>query len=198
MRKDIFSSKGIKVATVKLPDWKQASPSLLAQAIRVYASNSKAGLASVKTRGEVRISKRKIYRQKGTGGARHGAKSAPIFVGGGVAHGPRPGKRILSLPKRLKGLALSGALWAKAEGDEIAVIRGLSKVAKTADAKRLLLKLAGVRGQKTEKITFVLPSSSGGAFRNIAGAKVKQFVNLNAADVFFGGYLIFDEGVFLK
>jgi len=76
-------------------------PSLLAQAVRVYEDRMHPGLSKVKTRSEVAKSTRKIYKQTGTGGARHGAKSAPIFVGGGVAHGPKGVKRLLSLSKKL-------------------------------------------------------------------------------------------------
>ena len=63
---------------------------LMAQAVRVYLANQRRGTLKTKSRGEVAISTRKIYRQKGTGRARHGAASAPIFVGGGIAFGPKP------------------------------------------------------------------------------------------------------------
>ncbi len=62
---------------------------LLAQAVRVYLANQREGSAHTKTRGEVEGSTRKVYRQKGTGRARHGAVRAPIFVGGGITFGPR-------------------------------------------------------------------------------------------------------------
>ena len=74
----------------------KANSTLLAQAIRVYGSNSHQKTSKVKTRGEVDGSTRKIYRQKGTGNARHGAKYAPIFVGGGIAHGPTGILKLLS------------------------------------------------------------------------------------------------------
>jgi large subunit ribosomal protein L4 len=73
---------------------------LLAQAVRVYLANQRQGNASTQTRGEVVGSTRKIYRQKGTGRARHGAIKAPIFVGGGVAHGPHPHDFGLDFPKK--------------------------------------------------------------------------------------------------
>lgn len=66
-----------------------ANPTLLAQAVRVYLSNLRQGTSRAKTRGEVNRTKRKWYKQKGTGNARHGARSANIFVGGGAAHGPK-------------------------------------------------------------------------------------------------------------
>jgi len=90
---------------------KEVSPALLAQAIYVYQENSHAGTSKVKTRGEVDFTKKKVYKQKGTGNARHGAKSAPIFVGGGVVFGPRGLKLATkSLNKKMKLKALLGAL----------------------------------------------------------------------------------------
>lgn len=89
----------------------KVSDHLLAQAIYIYQSNSHQDTSQVKTRGEIVASKRKIYKQKGTGGARHGALSAPIFVGGGIAHGPtglRPKRKKLN--QKMKQKALVGAL----------------------------------------------------------------------------------------
>ena len=104
-----------KVQTQSQPDLsvfnKEVAPSLLAQAIYVYQENSHVGVSKVKTRGEINLTKHKAYKQKGTGGARHGAKSAPIFVGGGVVFGPR-GLDLSpkSLNKKMKIKALLGAL----------------------------------------------------------------------------------------
>ena len=104
-----------KLATTSQPDISifnhTVSPSLLSQAIYVYQENSHIGTSKVKTRGEIDLTKRKVYKQKGTGNARHGAKSAPIFVGGGVVFGPRGLKlKPKSLNKKMKLKALLGAL----------------------------------------------------------------------------------------
>jgi large subunit ribosomal protein L4 len=104
-----------KVLTQSQPDLsvfnKEVAPALLAQAIYVYQENSHVGVSKVKTRGEINLTKHKAYKQKGTGNARHGAKSAPIFVGGGVVFGPR-GLKLTpkSLNKKMKIKALLGAL----------------------------------------------------------------------------------------
>ncbi|HOX96276.1 MAG TPA: 50S ribosomal protein L4 [Candidatus Woesebacteria bacterium] len=89
----------------------EVSPKLLAQAIYVYQENSHAGTSKVKTRGEINLTKHKAYKQKGTGNARHGAKSAPIFVGGGIVFGPQ-GLKLApkSLNKKMKIKALMGIL----------------------------------------------------------------------------------------
>src|SRR3989339_216040 len=101
----VFSIDGKEKKTIELNknifDVK-VSPSLLAQAVRVYLANQRAGTASSKTRSEVVGSTRKIYRQKGTGKARHGSLKAPIFVGGGVVGGPKPRDFSLKINKKQK------------------------------------------------------------------------------------------------
>src|SRR4030067_2701068 len=66
----------------------KANPALVTQALRIYQSNQRQVTRKVKTRGEIDRTTQKVWRQKGTGRARHGSRRAPIFVGGGVAHGP--------------------------------------------------------------------------------------------------------------
>ncbi len=89
----------------------EVSPKLIAQAIHIYQENSHRGTSKVKTRGELNISKHKVYKQKGTGNARHGAKSAPIYVGGGVVFGPTGLKSApKSFNQKMKVKALLGML----------------------------------------------------------------------------------------
>lgn len=101
---------------------------LLAQAVRVYLANQRYGGASTKTRGEVEGSTRKIYRQKGTGKARHGGIRAPIFVGGGIAFGPKPQDYSLKFPKKMKRQALASALSAQLKGGNILIVEGFEKM----------------------------------------------------------------------
>ena len=82
-----------------------------------YRANRRTGSANTKTRGEVRGTKKKMYKQKGTGNARHGAKTAPIFVGGGVVFGPKPRDYSKTVNKKTRKLAFQRALGARiAEG----------------------------------------------------------------------------------
>src|SRR6266404_5428662 len=97
----------------------KVNKALLAQAVRVYLANQRQGNASTKTRGEVDGSTAKIYRQKGTGRARHGSKRAPIFVKGGIVFGPKPRDFSLSLPQKMKRKALFSALSAKVKDKEV-------------------------------------------------------------------------------
>ena len=97
----------------------ESNPKLIAQYVRVYHANQRQGTSSTKTRGEVRGSTRKIYRQKGTGKARHGDIKAPIFVGGGVVGGPQPGKHSLKLNKKQIKKSLFTALSLKFNAGDI-------------------------------------------------------------------------------
>lgn len=99
-----------KIAVPKIMFGQEMNQQVLSQAVRVYQANEREYSASVKTRGEVQGSTRKIYKQKGTGRARHGAVRAPIFVHGGIAHGPKLKSTKLKLPKKMKTLALCCAL----------------------------------------------------------------------------------------
>ncbi len=87
------------------------SPALISQAIYVYQANSHRGVSKVKSRSEVTATSKKVYKQKGTGGARHGSKSAPTYVGGGVVFGPLGlGTPLKSFNKKMKLKALAGIL----------------------------------------------------------------------------------------
>lgn len=111
--------------TLTIDDAKAANLTLLeeegkgSQAVHdlvvAYQANRRSGTACAKTRGEVAGNNKKMYRQKGTGNARHGTKKAPIFVGGGVVFGPRPRDYSKAVPKKVRKLALRRAL-----GDRIA------------------------------------------------------------------------------
>jgi len=123
---------------------------LLAQAVRVYLSNQRQATAKTKTRSEVVRTKKKWFRQKGTGNARHGARTANIFVGGGTVHGPTGTQNYdLKLTAKMKQQALISALCAQAANtfvnDDLAKADGKTKSAikilgdKLVDNKRLLL-----------------------------------------------------------
>src|SRR3989337_4248642 len=101
---------------------KKVKPVILAQAVRVWLSNQRAANAKTKTRTEVSKTTAKMYKQKGTGRARHGSYSAPIFVGGGVAHGPTGGENWkLKLPAKMTKKALLGALSIRAREKKLIV-----------------------------------------------------------------------------
>ena len=110
---DVIEADGKPSGSVKLPKElfsAHINPMLMAQAIRVYLANQRVGSASTKKRGEVEGSTRKIYRQKGTGRARHGSIRAPIFVGGGIVFGPKPHSYKLKFSSSMRRAALASAL----------------------------------------------------------------------------------------
>lgn len=195
-----YTVKGVKQPVFTLPKIFEAkgNPRFLAQAIRVYEDRTHAGLAKVKTRAEVNRTKKKVYKQKGTGGARHGSRSAPIYVGGGVAHGPKGIKRQLSLPRSLRLKALSVIISSKVKNGEIVVVDGISKLNKTKDANNLLNKLSK---EGVKKFTFVLDEKNLGlkkVLRNLKNVNLIPGKNLNAYEAFLGGLLVFDKEIFAK
>lgn len=114
----------------------KVKPQLLAQAIRVWLSNQRKASAKTKTRGEISKTTAKMFRQKGTGRARHGSYAAPIFVGGGIAHGPSGEQNYkMTLPAKMRRLALLGALSVQATAGKIKIITGASKA--TGKTKQL-------------------------------------------------------------
>lgn len=200
---DVYSARGTKKGKTSLPkDWKEGSNiKLLAQAIRVYEDRKHPGLSKTKSRGEVSLSGRKIWAQKGTGRARHGARSAPIFVGGGTTHGPKGVKRRLFLPKKMRKKALAVALTQKSKEGNLVVVEGISSLKKTKEGKNLLEKIKKGLGKKTtpKRTTFVLAEDkkeASLALRNLKDVGVVSYNKLNAHTVFFGGLLVVDKGVF--
>jgi len=194
---DVYSASTGKKTSMSLPKEYEVKPNkkLLAQAIHVYRSRSHIGISKVQTRGEVSLTKAKWYKQKGTGRARHGAQSAPIFVGGGQAHGPKGVKRVLTLPKKMKKAALLTSITLKAKDGKLSVVNGLAKVTKTKDAQKLVdvisnKKITLVVGEKSEK--------TARAFRNIKNVKLVNFNNLNAYKVYLANNLVMDKSVLTK
>ena len=198
-----YSLKGSKLEDTTLPKefGEKENLLLLAQAVRVYEERSHIGFAKTKTRSEVNRTTKKIYKQKGTGGARHGARSAPIYVGGGTAHGPKPIRRVLTLPKKMVKLALAQALSSKLSQKQIIVISGIDKLAKTKDVGEFIKKVSKAEGIKSKKFTFILSEKNIPAKRylkNLEGIKIDIYRDLNVFNVLFGGTLVFDNGIFAK
>jgi large subunit ribosomal protein L4 len=115
---------------------------ILQRMVRYQLSKRQQGTHDVKTRSEISRTTKKMYKQKGTGGARHGAMSAPQFRGGGRAHGPTPRSHAHDLPKQVRALALRHALSSKIKTNSIIVLDDLvASVAKTSVLKAQFTKL---------------------------------------------------------
>lgn len=212
---NILNTKAEKTGTMKLPEeifGVKVSPQLLAQAVRVYLANQRTARARVKTRGEIRGSRIKIWRQKGTGRARHGDKYAPIFVGGGIAHGPKGTLKRLVMPKKMRKKALFGALSGKVKEKQFLVVEGLVKIKpKTKEMAQVLKRLTqGLKGSKTQrikkdrkkskekktKILLVLKTDQKKAVRaarNISNVQVAYFNQLNCYEVLNNCVAVFSK-----
>ena len=117
-------------------------PDLIHRMVRYQTLKRMAGTHHAADRSEVAVTGKKMYKQKGTGGARHGDKSAPQFRGGGKAFGPKPRSHAVDMPKKVRALALRHALSAKAKAGEIIVLdKASSKDGKTAGLKTQFAKL---------------------------------------------------------
>jgi len=191
---DVYTLSGTKSGQIELPKEifaAKINESLMAQAVRVYLGNQRKALAKTKRRGEIALTTAKWFRQKGTGRARHGARSAPIFVGGGVAHGPSGEQNYhLKMPKKMKKQALFSALSSKFKNNEVMVIKDLAKIEpKTKKMKTVLEKLV-----KDDKATLVLSEKLENVFRaarNLKGLNLRQTNQLNVYEILNGGHLLF-------
>ncbi|MEX2007227.1 MAG: 50S ribosomal protein L4 [Candidatus Levyibacteriota bacterium] len=194
----VFTAAGVSAGTMLLPKeifGVEVNENLLAQAVRVYLANQRQGNASTKSRGEINMTTAKWYRQKGTGRARHGAKSAPIFVHGGVAHGPKPKDYSLKLPKKMKKSALVSALSAKQKNGQIRVLTGLEKIESKTKSVATLLKKLELSGNKTLLVT---PDGIKKGFenifragRNIEGVTILSAKTLNTYEVLDSRMILF-------
>ena len=142
MKVDVKSISGKKVGSVNLSDDVFAiepNSAVMHQALVRQQANARQGTHKAKTRGEIRGTSAKWYRQKGTGRARHGDRKAPIFVGGGQAHKPRPRDYSKKMPRKMRRIALRSALSVKAAAEEIVVLDELAfDEPKTANMLELL------------------------------------------------------------
>lgn len=194
----VFDINGKEKGTLDLPKAifsVKANNQLIAQAVRVYQSNQRQGTASTKTRGEVIGSTRKIYRQKGTGRARHGSIKAPIFVGGGIVGGPRPKDFTLKINKKQKTKAFFGVLSLKLKEKGIIGIddKALDIEPKTKLIAAFIKKLE----LNDKKIIFVLPKIIKNNFilagRNIEKLNFEDAKTLNLFQVLNNSKIIFFE-----
>lgn len=147
MEVPVLNMEGQEVNEIELPAEifeAKINRGLMHQALVRQLANARLGTHNTKTRSEVRYSTRKIYRQKGTGRARHGSRRAPIFVGGGIAHGPKPREYTKKMPRQMRRAALRSALSAKAKAGDIVVLNEVTmEQPKTREMVGLVRRLVG-------------------------------------------------------
>jgi large subunit ribosomal protein L4 len=125
MQTPVTTLDAASAGTVELADAifnLEPRPDLIQRTVRWQLLKRMAGTHHAQDRSEVTVTGKKMYKQKGTGGARHGDKSAPQFRGGGKVFGPKPRSHAIALPKKVRALALRHALSAKAKAGEIVVL----------------------------------------------------------------------------
>jgi large subunit ribosomal protein L4 len=160
--------------------------------VKQYLANQRQGTHKTKDRTEISRSTRKVFRQKGTGGARHGSLKSGIYVGGARIHGPRPRDYSFKLNKKLKRLARISALSYKAKGDSILVVEDFDFAAPKTSEFVGLLKALNVTGRSLF-VTSDLNKNVYLSGRNIPGNKVMRATDINTYEVMKAGKLIITE-----
>ena len=145
--------------------------------VTAYRANRRTGSACTKTRGEVSGNNKKIYRQKGTGNARHGDKRAPIFVGGGVVFGPRPRDYSKKVTKTTRRLALRRVLGDLVRGEKIKVVDSFS--ISDGKTKSFVAAVSGIAAGKVHIVANSFDDSTYLAARNVAWAQLVTASDVN-------------------
>lgn len=180
MKVSVMNMQGKEVKQVDVSPYifeEEVNIGLMHQAYVRQMANARQGNHKAKSRSEVRGSTAKIYRQKGTGRARHGARTAPIFVGGGIAHPPRPRKYTKKMPKKMRRKAIRCALSGLMQDDQLVFVEGLDfEAPKTKQMKEVLGALTG-----SEKALVVVGSKNENVSRSVH--------NLPKAHIILANYL---------
>ncbi|WP_353135361.1 50S ribosomal protein L4 [Pseudopedobacter sp.] len=162
--------------------------------VKQYLANQRQGTHKAKQRNEIAGSTRKLYKQKGTGGARAGSIKSPLFNGGGRIFGPQPRDYSFKLNKKLKELARKSALSYKAQGNSVLVLEDFSfETPKTKNFLNLLSAL----NSSNEKTLVVLAEGNKNVYlasRNLPKAKVVVAADLNTYDVLNAAKLVLTTG----
>ncbi|MFS4438079.1 50S ribosomal protein L4 [Paracoccaceae bacterium GXU_MW_L88] len=185
MKLDVVKLDAGKAGDIELSDdvfGLEPRADILQRVVRWQLAKRQQGTHKVKTRSETSYSTKKIYRQKGTGGARHGDRNAPIFRKGGVYKGPTPRSHAHDLPKKFRALGLKHALSAKAgSGDLIILDEAAVKGGKTKELATAL------KGLGLKKALFIdgaeVNEEFARAARNIDGVDVLPSIGANVYDI---------------
>lgn len=210
MKVALYNQQAQKTGMIELPNSVFDLPwnaDLVHQVLTSYAANRRRGTAHTKFRGEVRGGGRKPWIQKGTGRARHGSIRSPIWVGGGVAHGPRKEKIYKKkIPKKMASRALKIILSAKARANEVIVLESLQFAQpKTHFAAQMFENFSKIKEfgniQKGRGVLVLLSRRDENlirAIRNLPYADIKDFKNLNAYEAARYKYLMFTQNVIFE
>jgi large subunit ribosomal protein L4 len=185
MKVDVLKLDGKKAGSIDLDEalfGLEPRADILHRVVRWQRAKAQAGTHSVLTRAEVSYSTKKIYKQKGTGGARHGSRKAPIFRHGGVVKGPISRSHAHDLPKQFRALGLRHALSAKAKAGELIILDSIAMAeGKTATLAKVAKELGWKRVLVIDGAT--VDANFAQAARNIAGIDVLPTMGANVYDI---------------
>jgi len=184
MKLDVIKLDGKKAGSVDLGDdifGLEPRADILHRVVRWQRNKAQAGTHKVKTRSETSYSTKKIYRQKGTGGARHGDRNAPIFRKGGIYKGPTPRSHAHDLPKKVRALGLKHALSAKAKAGELVIIEAADAAGKTKELARQVRDLGWKRALVIDGAE--VNANFAKAASNIEGLDILPSMGANVYDI---------------
>jgi large subunit ribosomal protein L4 len=184
MKLDVINLDGGKAGSVDLGDdvfGLDPRADILHRVVRWQRAKAQAGTHKVLGRSEVSYSTKKIYRQKGTGGARHGSRKAPIFRKGGIYKGPTPRSHAFDLPKKVRALGLKHALSAKAKSGALVIIDAAVSEGKTGELAKKLAKLGWKRALVIDGAA--VNEGFARAAANIEGLDVLPSMGANVYDI---------------
>jgi large subunit ribosomal protein L4 len=201
MQATLYSQAGAQIGTVDLDDYIfgiEPNVPVMHQMMVLQQANARKGTHSTRTRGEVRGSTRKLYRQKGTGRARQGGIRAPHHSGGGVVFGPKPRDYTKRMPVKMRRLAVRSALSAKHAAGEIRFVDALALEA--IRTKAMVEVLNGFDLGKTKTLV-VLPDKNETIIRsanNLPNVKTLNAMYLNVIDLLKYDYVLLPQAALDK
>ena len=196
----VYNMKKEAVDSIELNDLvfgAEYNEALIHQVVVAQHNNARQGTKSALTRSEVSASKKKIYRQKGTGGARHDERSAPQFDGGGVVFAPKPRDFSQKINKKMRDIAFSSAISQKIAQNEVYVIDDIKFADSKTKAASEFLKTFGLN-KRTIILTDGKDESVVRATNNIQKVTAQDVALLNVADVVENTFIVFTKNAIKK
>ena len=195
---NVVNMQGAQVGTIELSDEifaAEVHESAMHMVVRQQLNAKRQGTQSALTRTEVRGGGRKIYRQKGTGNARHHGRRAPQFTHGGMVFAVKPRTYGFSIPRKVRRLAMKSALTCKAIENEIVVLDKLELAEAKTRIVAKMLKDLGVQ-KKSLIVTAETDSTLVRAAANIEGVKIAHVHTLNVLDILsYNNFIVTEEAV---
>ena len=197
---NVYNMKKEAVDTIELNDMvfgAEYNESLIHQVIVALHNNARQGTKSTLTRSEINASKKKIWRQKGTGNARHDEKSAPQFVGGGVVFAPKPRDFIQKINKKMRDIAFASAVSEKIRQEQVIIIDDINFADAKTKAASEFLKTFGLN-KRTIIVTDGKNENVIRATGNIQKVSCVDASLLNVAEVVENTFIVFTKNAIKK